>query len=130
MGQKAATITINRPREGVERLWRESKYRPEYIDQADVGVTFKDAPGDRGTEIHVDVSEVSRGGKLGEMVQKLTGSEPQAKVMDDLRRFKAHVETGVIPRSDGSPEGELAERKLKQRPAQPLDDSEIEKASV
>jgi hypothetical protein len=28
------------------------------------------------------------------------------------------------------PEGELAERKLKQRPAQHLDESEIEKAGV
>jgi hypothetical protein len=55
-------------------------------------------------------------------VQKLVGTEPLAKVKDDLRRFKAHVETGEIPRSDGAPEGELAERKLKQRPAQPLED--------
>jgi hypothetical protein len=36
----------------------------------------------------------------------------------------------VIPRSEGSPEGELAERKLKQRPAQPLDQAELEKAGV
>ncbi len=63
------------------------------------------------------------------MAQKLTGSEPLAKAKDDLRRFKQHVETGVIARSDGTPEGELAERKLKQRPAQPLEDSELEKAS-
>jgi hypothetical protein len=51
-------------------------------------------------------------------------------VKDDLRRFKQVVETGIVPRSEGSPEGELAERKLKQRPAQPLDDSELEKAGV
>jgi hypothetical protein len=36
----------------------------------------------------------------------------------------------VIPRSDGSPEGETAERKLKQRPAQPLKDAELEKVGV
>ena len=129
MGQKAA-ITINRPREGVERLWRESAYRPEFIDQADAAVTFVDAPGDRGTEIHVDLNESAPGGKLGEMAQKLTGSEPLAKVKDDLRRFKAHVETGVIPRSEGSPEGESAKRKLKQRPAQPLEDSEAKEVSA
>ena len=40
------------------------------------------------------------------------------------------VETGVIARSEAVPEGELAERKLKQRPAQPLDKSELEKAGV
>ncbi len=129
MSRKAA-ITVNRPREGVERLWQSSEYRPDYIDSADAAVTFVDAPGDKGTEIHVDIAGSAPGGKLGEMVQKLAGKEPKAKVMDDLRRFKQHVETGVIARSEGAPEGELAERKLKQRPAQPLDESETEKAGV
>ena len=64
------------------------------------------------------------------MVQKLVGAEPLAKVKDDLRRFKQHVETGVIARSDGTPEGESAERKLKQRPAQPLDDAELQKVGT
>ena len=67
---------------------------------------------------------------MGEVVQKLVGSEPLAKVKDDLRHFKQRVETGEVPRSGGSPEGEQAERKLHQRPAQPLDDSEREKAGV
>jgi hypothetical protein len=64
------------------------------------------------------------------MVKKLVGGEPLAKVKDDLRRFKQHVETGVIARSEGTPEGESADRKLKQRPAQPLDESELEKVGV
>ena len=129
MSAKAA-ITIGRSREEVERLWRSSPHRPGYIEGADAAVTFKEAPGDRGTEIHVDLDEGARGGVLREVVGKLTGSDPLAKVKDDLRRFKAHVETGEIPRSDGTPEGELAARKLKQRPAQPLDDSEAEKAQA
>src|SRR5215210_2278174 len=98
MGAKAA-VTVHRPPDEVRRLWESSDHRPEHI-----------APG----------------GKLGEAIAKLTGREPLAKVKDDLRRFKQHVETGEIPRSDGSPEGELAERKLKQRPAQPLDEAELE----
>jgi uncharacterized membrane protein len=129
MSRKAA-ITIDRPRTEVERLWRSSEYRPEYVEGANASVVFVDAPGDRGTEIHVDLDQSTPGGKLGEAVQKLAGSEPLAKVKDDLRRFKQHVETGVIARSDGTPEGELSKRKLKQRPAQPLDDSELEKAGV
>jgi uncharacterized membrane protein len=129
MGTKA-TVTVHRSRDEVQRLWESSDYRPEYIDGADAAVTFVDAPGDRGTEIHVDLERSARGGKLGEVVQKLVRSEPLPKVKDDLRRFKQHVETGVIPRSEGSPEGELAERKMKQRPAQPLDESELEKAGV
>jgi len=127
---KKAAVTVHRSRDELQRLWEDPEYRPEYVTGADAAVTFKDAPGDRGTEIHVDLEQATPGGRLGEVVQKLTGSEPLAKVKDDLRRFKQHVETGVIPRSDGSPEGELAERKLKQRPAQPLEESELDKAGV
>jgi uncharacterized membrane protein len=126
MSAKQAAITVLRSREEVERLWKGAGHD----DEAIASVTFADAPGDRGTEIHVELADGARPGKLGEAVKKLTGSEPLAKVKDDLRRFKAKVETGEVPRSEGSPGGEAAERKLKQRPAQPLDDSELEKAGV
>ena len=129
MGRHAA-ITVNKPRQELEQLWRDPEYRPEYIEETDSAVTFADAPGDRGTEIHVDLEGGAAGGKLGGVVQKVFGAQPLAKVKDDLRRFKQHVETGVIVRADGTPEGELAERKLKQRPAQPLDGSELDKAGV
>jgi hypothetical protein len=125
-----AAITVNRSREEVRELWESSAYRPEYIDSVDAAVTFKDAPGDRGTEIYVDLDRDAPGGKLGEVVAKLVSAQPLAKVKDDLRRFKQHVETGVIPRSDGTPEGELAGRKLKQRPAQPLEESELDKVGA
>ena len=123
-------ITIYRPRDEVERLWRSAEHRPAYVDDAGAAVTFKDAPGDRGTEIHVDLEGSTPGGKLGEVIQKLVGTAPLAKVKDDLRHFKQRVETGEVPRSDGSPEGERAERKLKQRPAQPLADSELQEVGV
>src|SRR4051812_22096607 len=105
MSQKAA-ITVHRSREEVQRLWESSEYRPQYIHEADAAVTFTDAPGDRGTEIHVDLDFRAAGGRLGELVQKVAGAEPLAKVKDDLRRFKQHVETGEIPRSEAVPEGE------------------------
>jgi uncharacterized membrane protein len=117
-------VTVNRPREEVIGLWQSSEYRPEYVEEADAAVQFRDAPGDRGTEILVDLDEARRGGKLAEMVKKLTGTDPLARVKDDLRRFKQQVETGEIPRSDSTPEGELAARKLRQRPAQPMEQSE------
>ena len=123
-----AAITVNRPREEVERRWREAEH-PE-VEGADVTVRFEDAPGDRGTEIHVELAKRARGGRVGEAVQKVTGAMPLAKIKDDLRHFKALTETGVIARSDATPEGESVERKLKQRPAQPLDDSELEKAGA
>ena len=112
MGTTTAAITVFRPRDEVEREWKSAGI--------DFEATFKKAPGDRGTEIHVTVDDSARGGKIGEIVGKVTGSDPLAKAKDELRRFKARIETGVVPVSDGSPEGELAERKLKQRPAQPV----------
>jgi uncharacterized membrane protein len=125
-----AAITVNRDIDELRRLWSSWQPRPDYLSGADAAVRFVQAPGDRGTEIHVDLEHQAPGGKLGELVVKLVGSEPLAKVKDDLRRFKQHVETGEIARSDATPEGELAERKLKQRPAQPLDECELEKAGA
>ena len=119
-------ITVNRPRDEVQRLWLTPERRPAYIAESGATVTFKDAPGDRGTEIHVDL-----GDQGGGLVSRITGGAPAlAKVKDDLRHFKALVETGTIARSDGVPEGERAERKLKQRPAQPLEQDELHKAGV
>jgi hypothetical protein len=129
MSSKAA-ITVLRAREDVESMWRDTDLQPSFAQQSDNTVRFVDAPGDRGTEIHVEVKASAPAGKLGEAVQKLTGTEPLAKVKDELRRFKQRVETGEIARSEASPEGELLERKLKQRPAQPLSDSELHKAGV
>jgi uncharacterized membrane protein len=129
MGHKAAITVLGAPEE-IQRRWRDDRYRPHYIESTDAAVTFKRAPGDRGTEIHIDLEQTAPGGKLGEMIQKLSGREPLSKVKDDLRRFKAQVETGVIPRSEAVPEGELAEHKLKQRPAQPLEASELQRVGV
>jgi hypothetical protein len=81
--------------------------------------------------MHVDLSRAGEGD--GGLRARFTAAERRAKVKDALRRFKQLVETGEIPRSDGSPEGERAERKVRQRPAQPLAESELaelEKAGV
>jgi uncharacterized membrane protein len=126
MSSQKAAITVYRSREEVERRWQVAAHDLDAVG----AVRFEDAPGDRGTEIHIELDDDARPGKLGEVVQKVTGDEPLAKAKDVLRRFKARVETGEVPRSDGSPEGEAVERKLKQRPAQPLDDQELEKAGV
>jgi uncharacterized membrane protein len=123
MNQRAA-ITVLRPPDEIERLWRSPEHGSSALADSDAEVAFRKAPGDRGTEIHVDLGRKPPGGKVGEVVQGLVGAVPLAKVKDDLRRFKQLVETGEIPRSDGSPEGEQAGRKLKQRPAHPVGDAE------
>jgi uncharacterized membrane protein len=89
------------------------------VDNAGV-VRFMPAPGGRGTEIHLDMDYATPGGAVGATIAKLFGEEPQQQVRDDLRRFKQVVETGVIVRSEGSPEGPHTGRLMRQRPAQPL----------
>ena len=125
-----AAVTLYRPREEVERLWNSPDHSPRYLKELDATVSFADAPGDRGTEIHVEFTPPRPAAKLGRTVEKLAAAPTLAKVKDELRRFKQRVETGEIPRSDASPEGESAERKFKQRPAQPLRDSELERTAV
>jgi hypothetical protein len=121
-----AVITVSRAPEEVQRLWQDPGYRSTYIEGLEARVEFKPAPGDRGTEIHVTLNANRPGGKLGEAAAKLTGALPRAEAKDELRRFKQRVETGEVARSDATPEGEAAEAKLKQRPAQPLSDNEPE----
>jgi uncharacterized membrane protein len=88
-------------------------------------VQFVPAPGDQGTEVHIDISYDPPAGAVGEMFAKLFGESPQIQLKDDLRRFKQIVETGEVIRSDGSPEGQLSRRQLKQRPAHPLAEEEL-----
>jgi uncharacterized membrane protein len=125
-----AAITVLRSREEVQSLWRSGDHQPEYIAKNRASVVFKDAPGERGTEIHVDLEYEAPAGKVGDTIAKLAGAAPLARIKDDLRRFKQFLETGEIPRSDATPEGESAERKLKQRPAQPLSEAELAKVGA
>jgi hypothetical protein len=125
-----AAITVLRPHNEVQRLWQDRALRSAYLDEIEARVTFRPAPGDRGTEIHAEIEHDAPAGKVGEALDKVRGAMPRAKAMDELRRFKQRVETGVIVRSDGSPEGELAERKLDQRPAQPLDERDLAEVGV
>ena len=80
-------------------------------------VRFADAPGDRGTEIRVDLRYDPPGGKAGAVFAKLFGEEPTQQLADDLRRFKQVMETGEVVRSEGSPDG-AGEGATNERPAQ------------
>ena len=63
---------------------------------------FREAPGDRGTEITVDLRYQPPGGKLGAFFAKLFGEEPSQQVKSDLRRFKQVLELGEVVHSDAS----------------------------
>jgi uncharacterized membrane protein len=115
-----AATTVNLARQEVEDRWRSTGPASDWAGDADV--SFRDAPGDRGTEIHVILDRDRPAGVLGEALQKVFGDDPLAELKDDLRRFKALVETGEVPRSDGTPEGHAVERQMRQRPAQPVEE--------
>jgi uncharacterized membrane protein len=95
-------------------LWRS-------LDSSDVrnsgAVRFKDAPGDRGTEVDVELHYEAPGGKAGAAVAKWFGEEPNQQLTDDLRRLKQVLETGEVLRSEGSLEG-VGQGASKQRPSQ------------
>jgi uncharacterized membrane protein len=57
-------------------------------------VTFSEAPGDRGTELHVEMEWAPPGGPLGKSFASLFGGDPGLIVESDLRRFKATMEAG------------------------------------
>lgn len=68
-------------------------------------VRFTPAPGDRGTEIHVQLEYAPPAGKAGEIVAKLFGKDPSQQVAGDLRRLKQLLETGEIATVEGQPTG-------------------------
>jgi len=113
-----AEVVADRP--GEQIAWR-TLPGAEVVHTGIVG--FVAAPGDRGTEVHVDIEYAPPAGRAGSVIGKLFGEEPELQIRDDLRRFKQVMETGEVVRSEGSPEGTLARRLVKQRPAQPLEGS-------
>jgi uncharacterized membrane protein len=87
-------------------------------------VEFEDAPDGRGTVVRVELTYDPPGGPLGAAIAKLTGEEPATQTSHDLRRFKQVMETGEVVVSDATVGG----RRLRQRPAQPLEAAEAAKA--
>ncbi len=87
-------------------------------------VRLKPATGGRGTVVTVAIHYDPPGGKIGATLAKLLGEEPEQQVEDDLHAFKQVIETGDIVRSDGSLRG----APIDQRPGQPANDRELERA--
>jgi uncharacterized membrane protein len=62
-------------------------------------VHFSDAPGGRGTIVKVEVDYEPPAGKLGALVARLFGEDPDRQIREDLRKFKQLIETGEITTS-------------------------------
>jgi uncharacterized membrane protein len=65
-------------------------------------VRFEPAPGDRGTQVRVELKYEPPGGALGSAFAKLFGEEPSQQIAGDLRRLKQVLETGEVLHSDAS----------------------------
>ena len=84
-----AELVLDRPGEVIS--WRSVAH----ADVTNAGeVQFRDADGGKGTEVEVHLSYDPPAGKLGTIVTKLFGEEPEGQIRDDLERFKRLMETG------------------------------------
>jgi uncharacterized membrane protein len=66
-------------------------------------VTFADAPGGRGTEVHVHWTYVAPTGTG--LAARFVTPALELMIRDDLRRFRALLEAGEVPTTEGQPKG-------------------------
>lgn len=95
-----AEIITDRPNELIS--WRS-------VGKADVdnagSVSFRAAPGGRGTEITVELNYEAPGGFLGRWFAWAAGESPDIQVREDLRHFKQIMEAGEMPTVQGQSSG-------------------------
>ena len=108
-----AEIIEDRPNELI--VWQS-------LENADIensgSVRFAPAPGNRGTEIILEMRFHPPGGAIGARFARLFDEVPKMQMRNDLRRFKQVLETGEVVHSDDSIEpGPNAARPPEQIPA-------------
>jgi uncharacterized membrane protein len=67
-------------------------------------IEFRDAPGNRGTQVTATIVYDPPAGTIGKIIAKLFQKEPKIQARHDLRRFKQLLETGEISTSIRSPQ--------------------------
>ena len=72
-------------------------------------VRFGDAPGDRGTEIRVELQYSPPAGIVGAYVARLFGREPEQEIQADLGHLKQFLEGGELATIAGQPHGGIGE---------------------
>jgi uncharacterized membrane protein len=68
-------------------------------------VLFRDAPGDRGTEVRIELQYNPPAGAAGALIAKLWGEEPTEQIEDHLRRIKQILEVGEVLTTAGQAHG-------------------------
>jgi len=122
-------ITISRPRAEVYAFFAQPEHMPG-LGEAELDITraapdeeiawrgmqgdrllhfgslsFRDAPGGRGTIVAAHLEYAPSGGSLGVALARVMGRSPQRLVADSLRRARALLETGEVPRTNGQAAG-------------------------
>jgi uncharacterized membrane protein len=82
--------------------WRSEDGSPVQVDGS---VEFRPAPADRGTYLDAIIQYRPPAGKFGSTVAKLLGKNPGFLMEQDMRRFKALMETGEVPTVEGQSHG-------------------------
>ncbi len=95
-----AEIVAERPGELIS--WRSLEGSDLMLDGF---VEFQPASGDRGTTVFATIIYTPPGGQLGRTAAKMLGKDPSFLMRQDLRRFKALVETGELPTTEGQTHG-------------------------
>jgi uncharacterized membrane protein len=75
------------------------------VVQVDGSIEFRKAPAGRGTFVDATIQYRPPAGALGTTVAKLFGKDPSFLMEQELRRFKALMETGEIPTVEGQTHG-------------------------
>ncbi len=92
-----AEIIEDRPNELI--VWQS-------LENADIensgSVRFAPAPGNRGTEIMLEMRFHPPGGTIGARFARMFDEVPKMQMRNDLRRFKQVLETGEVVHSDDS----------------------------
>jgi uncharacterized membrane protein len=69
-------------------------------------IRFREAPGDRGTEVSVALEYKAPAGPLARGLASLVGWDPEQVVTESLRHLKQLMEAGELPTTAGQPVGE------------------------
>jgi uncharacterized membrane protein len=81
------------------------KTLPDSEVQMTGSIWFSPAPAGRGTIVSLDMDISPPGGKLTEFVTAFTGESPNLLIQNNLARFKALMETGEVPTTEGQSSG-------------------------
>ncbi len=118
MTMSVRTKIVN-DRPGEQIAWRST---PDSDIETEGKVSFRDAPGGRGTIVEAHVAYKPPMGALGQMVAKVFSAEPSIQSRRDLKRLKMLLETGEIAtnknqRGDGGKFQQAVQSDLQSSPA-------------